>query len=228
MGRFMSPDWSAKEEPVPYAKLDDPQTLNLYGYVGNNPLSRRDADGHQCDVCAKFINAVKNTIRFSGSAGSGVEASGSIGGVKVTAGASTKTTVTKTPFGSAPTTVESSIEKGLKVQVGTKTGEIVQKTPIGEGKDSVEVKGGASGPHLDAGLSTGGSIPVVGISLGIGPVLVGGEVSISSGDASTAIKTAFPAFEGAVKEMMGNTLNTPGPGGSSTLFDQARDYISSH
>jgi RHS repeat-associated protein len=47
MGRFMSPDWSAKEEPVPYAKLDDPQTLNLYAYVGNNPLSRVDSDGHQ-------------------------------------------------------------------------------------------------------------------------------------------------------------------------------------
>ena len=46
MGRFMSPDWSAKEEPVPYAKLDDPQTLNLYAYVGNNPLTRVDADGH--------------------------------------------------------------------------------------------------------------------------------------------------------------------------------------
>ena len=27
MGRFMSPDWSAKVEPVPYAKLDNPQTL---------------------------------------------------------------------------------------------------------------------------------------------------------------------------------------------------------
>jgi len=24
MGRWMSPDWSAKEEPVPYAKLDNP------------------------------------------------------------------------------------------------------------------------------------------------------------------------------------------------------------
>lgn len=47
MGRFMSPDWSAKEEPVPYAKLDDPQTLNLYSYVQNNPLIRVDADGHQ-------------------------------------------------------------------------------------------------------------------------------------------------------------------------------------
>jgi RHS repeat-associated protein len=46
MGRFMSPDWSAKISPVPYAKLGDPQSLNLYAYVGNNPLSRADADGH--------------------------------------------------------------------------------------------------------------------------------------------------------------------------------------
>jgi RHS repeat-associated protein len=46
MGRFMSPDWSAKAEPVPYAKLDDPQSLNLYAYVRNNPLTRVDADGH--------------------------------------------------------------------------------------------------------------------------------------------------------------------------------------
>ena len=46
MGRFMSPDWAVKAEPVPYAKLDNPQSLNLYGYVENNPLSRFDADGH--------------------------------------------------------------------------------------------------------------------------------------------------------------------------------------
>jgi RHS repeat-associated protein len=46
MGRFMSPDWSAKEEPVPYATMDDPQSLNLYSYVRNNPLTRADADGH--------------------------------------------------------------------------------------------------------------------------------------------------------------------------------------
>jgi RHS repeat-associated protein len=46
MGRFLSPDWSAKEEPVPYAKMDDPQTLNLYGYLRNNPLGGVDADGH--------------------------------------------------------------------------------------------------------------------------------------------------------------------------------------
>jgi RHS repeat-associated protein len=46
MGRFMSPDWAAKEEPVPYAKLDNPQTLNLYVYALNDQLSRVDADGH--------------------------------------------------------------------------------------------------------------------------------------------------------------------------------------
>src|SRR5580692_1401526 len=38
MGRFMSPDWSAKEEPVPYAQMNDPQSLNLYAYMMNNPL----------------------------------------------------------------------------------------------------------------------------------------------------------------------------------------------
>lgn len=49
MGRFMSPDWSVQEEPVPYAKLDDPQSLNLYSYVENNPLARTDPDGHCCE-----------------------------------------------------------------------------------------------------------------------------------------------------------------------------------
>ena len=50
MGRFMSPDWAVKAEPVPYAKLDNPQSLNLYEYVQNNPLTRFDADGHAIHV----------------------------------------------------------------------------------------------------------------------------------------------------------------------------------
>ncbi|MBB5344471.1 RHS repeat domain-containing protein [Tunturibacter empetritectus] len=46
MGRWMSPDWSEDPDPVPYANLENPQSLNLYGYVENNPLSRTDPDGH--------------------------------------------------------------------------------------------------------------------------------------------------------------------------------------
>jgi len=48
-GRFMSPDWSATADPVPYARLDDPQSLNLYAYVRNNPLSLVDRNGHSSD-----------------------------------------------------------------------------------------------------------------------------------------------------------------------------------
>jgi RHS repeat-associated protein len=47
LGRFMSPDWSDGEtETVPSADFEDPQTLNLYAYVRNNPPSLRDPDGH--------------------------------------------------------------------------------------------------------------------------------------------------------------------------------------
>jgi RHS repeat-associated protein len=46
MGRWMSPDWSSSPAAVPYANLDNPQSLNLYLYAGNNPLIHVDADGH--------------------------------------------------------------------------------------------------------------------------------------------------------------------------------------
>jgi RHS repeat-associated protein len=49
LGRFMTPDWAAKPTTVPYALFGDPQTLNLYAYVRNNPVSRADADGHCAD-----------------------------------------------------------------------------------------------------------------------------------------------------------------------------------
>jgi RHS repeat-associated protein len=49
-GRFLSPDWSATPLPIPYADLDSPQTLNLYGYVRNNPMSHFDADGHDIAI----------------------------------------------------------------------------------------------------------------------------------------------------------------------------------
>ena len=46
MGRFMTPDWAASPTDVPYASFGDPQTLNLYAYVRNNPIIGKDLDGH--------------------------------------------------------------------------------------------------------------------------------------------------------------------------------------
>jgi RHS repeat-associated protein len=45
-GRWLLPDWSATPVPVPYAAFTNPQSLNLYTYVGNNPVNAVDADGH--------------------------------------------------------------------------------------------------------------------------------------------------------------------------------------
>jgi len=62
MGRFLSPDWSNTPEAVPYADLTNPQSLNLYSYVDNNPLSRRDLDGH----CWGWIQGVCNFLQKVG------------------------------------------------------------------------------------------------------------------------------------------------------------------
>jgi RHS repeat-associated protein len=47
LGRWLSADWSAVPVPVPYANLTNPQTLNLYAIVNDNPVTFADLDGHQ-------------------------------------------------------------------------------------------------------------------------------------------------------------------------------------
>jgi RHS repeat-associated protein len=65
MGRFMTSDWAAKATAVPYASFLDPQTLNLYGYVRNNPLARTDPDGHVAGVDDATLILLGGTILFT-------------------------------------------------------------------------------------------------------------------------------------------------------------------
>jgi RHS repeat-associated protein len=62
MGRWMSPDWSKTPEDVPYADLSNPQSLNLYVYVKNNPLILADPDGH--NGFTDFFQKLGNVFRY--------------------------------------------------------------------------------------------------------------------------------------------------------------------
>ena len=68
LGRFMTPDWSAIPVPIPYADLHDPQSLNKYSYVYNNPLRYVDPNGH--DVLS-FFAGLANAANSNEAAGIG-------------------------------------------------------------------------------------------------------------------------------------------------------------
>jgi RHS repeat-associated protein len=46
LDRFLTPDWAGSPTAVPYASFGDPQSLNLYAYVRNDPNTGIDLDGH--------------------------------------------------------------------------------------------------------------------------------------------------------------------------------------
>jgi hypothetical protein len=98
----LSPDWSAKYEPIPYAKLDDPQTLNLYSYVQNNPLTRVDADGH-CDLCWNLISRVSIYIATHPDLSKAVEKFTDSLGIKASAGLGRRVSIGPVNVGAALT-----------------------------------------------------------------------------------------------------------------------------
>ena len=169
MGRWMSPDWSAKAEPVPYSKLGDPQTLNLYGYLTNNPLSRTDPDGHG-PLLDKFIAI------FYGKASAGpgvgtelkatkyakveigakaqIEARGTSSGVDVTAKGvvEAKATVGKTTAGVSGEVDKQLVKDGkFDPQPATTTGNI-GINPATAGPNEIGVEGHIGAVGLEGGI----------------------------------------------------------------------------
>lgn len=59
MGRWVTPDWSARPSAAQYADLGNPQSLNLYAYVNNNPVTHVDADGHAVEAANNFAQGME-------------------------------------------------------------------------------------------------------------------------------------------------------------------------
>jgi RHS repeat-associated protein len=59
-GRFTSPD-----EPFGGWDQHDPQSFNLYSYVGNNPLRYTDPDGHDYRVCVDNGQGGQNCVNLT-------------------------------------------------------------------------------------------------------------------------------------------------------------------
>jgi RHS repeat-associated protein len=124
MGRFTTPDWSAKVVPVPYAQMGDPQSLNLYAYVRNNPIIRVDADGHKdpCDINVTTVKVVQpgtGSITLDGQPQYGV-----VGGAKfqVTQGGKPLVGAPVSESNTTTRTVNGKPEPGQPHPKSTKTG----------------------------------------------------------------------------------------------------------
>lgn len=216
MGRFLSPDWSAKFDPVPYAKLDDPQSLNLYSYVWNNPLSRTDPDGHQCDTCQKVWNWLTSSHSASASASAtAAQGSASNGGLSATAKAGTAQ-------------ASASASYGTNTSVSGKASASVTTTTINEGGHSTtEADTLTANAGANAGVGLGGKSGV-GISAGasanadvlsasqtetitLGPITITGT---ATGNVGLGANASFSLGTGGVSASAGVT---PGYGGALSL-----------
>jgi RHS repeat-associated protein len=173
MGRWMSPDWSKTPSGVPYAILSNPQTLNLYSYVLNNPLTHFDPDGHACDSlwhCAQgFLNAVEVKVSASlGTQGSvqwgvakaeyhatvvGVEGKSGLGGGNKDATVSTGVGASASASGGP---VKASVSVNAGAQASTADGASASvsasaKVAMGPASGSASATMGTDGPSTSVG-----------------------------------------------------------------------------
>lgn len=158
----MSPDWSAKEQPVPYATFDDPQSLNLYSYVRNNPLSKADADGH-CDWCWNIVAAVSTYVAVHPALAQAVEKLGDSLGIKVSAGVGRSVNLGGVKVGAAASVTSEGRNDGTgssKVQ-GTIGASVSGVGLQGNGTATFEKNGSLVNPlkNLDGNVKVTGSTP---------------------------------------------------------------------
>jgi RHS repeat-associated protein len=203
-GRFTSPDWSSAPQPVPYADLTDPQTLDLYSYVRNNPLSKTDLDGHcgligsgPCSL-SEFIASVPDRI---------------VGGLKFEANAALEM------LGATPKFQPSNTEQADAMAAGEQIKPVFQQGlamaipgPKGEAlpDEAVVVRGGLNKPeNFEKGsgvtIDANGNLQGVSVNSAAGK----SEVDLSQGIQNNKVGVTTV---GAVRDAGGNVTPDPTKG----------------
>jgi RHS repeat-associated protein len=218
-GRFLSPDWSAKEEPVPYAKLDDPQSLNLYSYVLNNPLSNIDPDGHDCPTCKKVWNWLTSSHSASASkSATAAQSTASGSGLTVTAKVGTADAKASASYGK-----KTGLSGGASATFIGVTGQ-----EGSHGNTAINAFTANAGAHADAGASVSADGKRnVGMSAG-----AGANADILTGSQTVTFSIGPVTFTGTATGNVGFGANasysvgTGGVGGSAGLTDVVGGAVS--
>ena len=204
-GRFTSPDWSATSQPIPYADLTDPQTLNLYGYVRNNPLRLIDPNGH--GEGEGLLRQWLNVLEVKASVAVGVGASGQFGRVEYKAKATLVGVEAKSGLGGEGAEVKGTF---LKAEASGSAGPAEAKVSAGVELSSVsgpsvgakgEVAFGGAGVKAGVDVAPNGVSPTAGAAMSsdflVGPsgtLGIGLGVDINFSQLGRAFDSTVQAF----------------------------------
>jgi hypothetical protein len=198
----MSPDWSVTLVLVPYADFQNPQTLNLYGYVVNNPLTHADLDGH---------GILESLERAAANVGQALKQAGqAIGSAYATAAGAVARTYAKAAnaAGSGLHQGYGAGAKGLSENPNFSFSHISGKDLNNMGKNTTLLLAGQLAVGAEAGALERG---IVGTAVSRGPALIGFSESESAMIAQSLKNLSGAGYDISpiqqlVKAQMGNKV----------------------
>jgi hypothetical protein len=197
---LMTPDWAAKPTAVPYAVFNNPQSLNLYAYVLNNPLAKADSDGHCCDWLKNVLaGAAKGLMNLTLPATNTLNATTNF--LRPTHAPLPTNLPSSIPYSNATQAVSGVVAQGTVQMALAAAGVPSEGSVAGTAARGISAAGGIMSSEVNAAggtvyTSTGAiSQDVVGTAVNNAMTAGAGEINILSGVHGAADGTMTPAPE---------------------------------